>query len=150
MRTTILAAALTLLAACATKEPAPEPAPKSAEPAPAAAAQPEAPKAPPPPPPAAEPAKRKTMALGLPAPATLKDELGFSPKQVKACRDIYAGYKPKLDEAAAKLKAATDKKAANKEVAPLKSEVLAKLREVCTDDAQKSKFDQATAKKKKT
>lgn len=74
----------------------------------------------------------------------------MDPKQVKACKAIYDEYKPKLDEAAAKVKAAEDKKAANKEIAaPLRKEVLAKLRAVCADDAQRSKFDELTAPAKK-
>ena len=145
----------------ATPEPAEvaaAPVPKPVEaPRPAEAAkpaQPEAPKAATPAPatpaPVVEaPKKKKTVQLGLPAVATLKDDVGMSPKQLKTCREVYTTYKPKLDEAAAKVKAATDKKATNKEVAPLRAEVLAKLREVCADDAQKAKFDQATARGKK-
>jgi hypothetical protein len=171
MRATIVAAALAVLAACAAKETqpaeapspaaaqAPEPAAKPAEVVakPAEPAKPEAPKAATPavpvpatPAPAVEaPKKRKTAQLGLPAVAALKDDVGMSPKQLKSCREIYTSYQAKLDEAAAKVKAATDKKAANKEVAPLRAEVLAKLREVCADDAQKAKFDAATARGKK-
>ncbi len=160
IRATIVAAALAVLAACAVKEtkPAETPAPaavKAPEPAaPPKSAQPEAPKAATPAPatpaPVVEaPKKKKTVALGLPAPVSLKDDVGMNPKQLKSCREIYASYKTKLDEAAAKVKASQDKKAANKEVAPLRTEVLAKLREVCTDDAQKGKFDQVTARGKK-
>lgn len=162
IRAAIVTAALAVLAACAAKEtkPVETPAPaavKPAEPAPAPkpvedpAPKVEAPPAPatpvpPPPPPAA---KKRTGALGLPTVAVLKDEVRMTPKQLKTCREVLATYKPKVDEAAAKIKAATDKKAVNKEVAPLKAEVLAKLRDVCADDAQKAKFDEATAKKKK-
>ncbi len=135
--------------------PAPTPAPKAVAPAPApepkAAAATPAPAAPAPAPAAEAPKKRKKIALGLPALATLKEEVGLNGKQGKAAKAIYDEYKPKLDEAAAKIKEATDKKAANKEIAaPLKKEVLAKLREICADDAQKAKFDalMAPAKKK--
>ena len=176
IRIAILATALAVVAGCAAKDskptgtPAPAavkapeaaPAPKPPEATAAEPAKPEAPNAvtpppatpatpaPAPPPPAVEtPKKKKNMALGLPAVATLKDEVGMDRKQLKKCKEIYDAYKTKLDDAAAKVKASQDKKATNREVAPLRAEVLAKLREVCTDDAQRTKFDQATAAKKK-
>jgi hypothetical protein len=192
-RTAVVATALAVLAACASKETkpaeppapapvkaaAPPPAPKPAEVAAAPKVEPvkpEAPKAPSPapvapkvepvkpetpkaatpapapanpPPPAAPAAKKKTIALGLPSLAALKDDVGMDRKQLKKCKEIYDSYKAKLDEAAAKVKAAQDKRAANKEVAPLRTEVKAKIREICADDAQKTKFDQLTAPKKK-
>jgi hypothetical protein len=179
IRIVFLAAALAAVAACASKNskpaetPAPvavknpesAPAPKPAEVAAPIAepAKPEAPNAvtsapvtpatpaPTPPPPAVEPPpkKKRAMALGLPAVATLKDEVGMDRKQLKKCKEIYDAYKTKLDDATAKVKASQDKKATNKEVAPLRAEVLAKLREVCTDDAQRTRFDQATGAQKK-
>lgn len=137
-----------------------KPAEVAAAPKAAAPAAPEAPKAavpatpatpaPAAPAPAVEaPKKKKTVQLGLPALATLKEDVGMTPKQLKSCREIYDSYKAKLDEAAAKVKASQDKKATNKEIAPLRAEVKAKLREVCSDDAQKAKFDEATAPQKK-
>lgn len=97
-----------------------------------------------------EPAKKKVAKgpLGLIAIAVLKEEVGLDAKQLKKCREIYAEYKVKTDEASAKVKAAEDKKAVNKEIAPLKAEILAKLREVC-DDTQKKKFDELTLPKRK-
>ncbi len=126
------------LASCATAPPPPKP----AEPAPVVEA--------PAPAPVVEAPKKKKIALGLPALPSLKEDVGFDPKQLKACKAIYDEVKPRLDEAAAKVKAAEDKKAANKEIAaPLRKEVLAKLRAVCADDAQRAKFDELTAPAKK-
>jgi hypothetical protein len=162
MKTMVFAVSLAALCACAgqtskPEEPAapvaqaaaavPAPEPKAVAPDPAPAPKPAAPADPAPAP--AAPKKRKKIALGLPALSTLKEEVGLTAKQSKAAKAIYDEYKPKLDEAAANVKEATDKKAANKEVAPLRKEVLEKLRDLCADDAQKAKFDELTAPAKK-
>ena len=51
--------------------------------------------------PAPDPAPKKTPRglLGLPALVTLKEEVGLNRKQLKACREIYAGYKEKAKAA---------------------------------------------------
>jgi transketolase len=93
--------------------------------------------------------KKKAGPLGLPSSADLKEKCGFDDEQAKKADDVLASYKDKVAEAQKKIKEAEDKKAAMKEVGPLRAEILAKLREVCKDDEQKKKFDEATAKKRK-
>lgn len=93
--------------------------------------------------------KKKMGPLGLPSSADLKEKCGFDDEQVKKADEVLASYKDKVAEAQKKIKESEDKKAAAKEIAPLRTEILGKLREVCKDDEQKKKFDEATAKKKK-
>jgi len=71
-------------------------------------------------------------------------------KHLEKCRKIYDAYNTKLEDASAKVKASQDIQAKNKEVALLRAEVLAKLLAICTDDAQRTNFDQGTTAKKKT
>jgi hypothetical protein len=87
--------------------------------------------------------------LGLISCEELKSKCAMDEEQGKKCEAIYAEYKDKFSEAQKKIKDAKDRKEAYKEAQSLKQEVLAKLREVCKDDEQKKKFDEATADKRK-
>lgn len=93
--------------------------------------------------------KKARQPLGLISCEDLKSKCSMDEEQVKKCEAIYAEYKDKLAEAQKKIKEAKDRKEAYKEAQPLKQEVLAKLREVCKDDEQKKKFDEATVDKRK-
>jgi hypothetical protein len=54
-----------------------------------------------------------------------------------------------VKEAADKAKDAADKKAAYGEVRTIRTEGLNKLKEICKDDEQKKKFDEAFAQQRK-
>jgi hypothetical protein len=87
--------------------------------------------------------------LGLPSSADLKAKAGLDDEQVKKVDSIYAEYKDKAAEAQKKVDAGEKK--AKKEVQALKTEIIAKLRDVGKDDDQKKKIDEAmpAVKKKK-
>jgi hypothetical protein len=85
--------------------------------------------------------------LGLPSSADLKTKIGFDDDQVKKVDAIYADYKDKAADAQKKVDAGEKK--AKKEVNSLKSEIVAKLKEICKDDEQKKKVDEAIPTKKK-
>ena len=87
--------------------------------------------------------------LGLPSSADLKAKAGLDDEQAKKVDAIYAEYKDKAAEAQKKVDGG-DKKA-RKEVATLKSEIMAKIHDLGKDDEQKKKIDEAmpAAKKKK-
>ncbi len=91
--------------------------------------------------------------LGLPAAADLKDKCGFDDEQVKKADEVYASFKDKAAEASKKVVDAGQdkdkKKTATGEVKTLKGEIVAKLKEVCKDDEQKKKLDEATGPPKK-
>ena len=94
-------------------------------------------------------AKDDAAPLGLPTSADLKTKCALDDEQVKKVDAIYAEYKDKVAEAQKKIDGG-DKKA-RKEVATLKSEIMAKIHDVGKDDEQKKKIDEAmpAAKKKK-
>ena len=87
--------------------------------------------------------------FSLPASAELKTKVGFDDDQVKKIDALYAEYKDKAAEAQKKVDAGEKK--AKKEMNGLRSDVVAKLHEICKDDDQKKKLDEAlpAAKKKK-
>jgi hypothetical protein len=87
--------------------------------------------------------------LGLPAPKELKDKCGWDDEQVKKGEKVNEEYKTKAEEAQKNAKDSADKKAAGKALRDLRTEISGKLREICKDDEQKKKFDEATAPKKK-
>lgn len=95
--------------------------------------------------------KKAGPPFGLPAPSVLKEKAGFDEEQCKKAEEVLAGYKDRMAELQKKLKEAgeADRKAVNKEVKALRAEILGKLREICKDDEQKKKFDEATAPPKK-
>jgi hypothetical protein len=87
--------------------------------------------------------------FSLPASADLKTKVGFDDDQVKKVDALYAEYKDKAADAQKKVDAGEKK--AKKEMNSLKAEVVNKLHEICKDDEQKKKLDEAlpAAKKKK-
>jgi hypothetical protein len=91
--------------------------------------------------------KDVTPLLKLPSSADFKSKLSFDDDQCKKADDVYVSYKDKVD-AAQKAKDDGDKKA-GKDLKNLKTEIVAKLREICKDDDQKAKFDDLVGKKKK-
>lgn len=95
--------------------------------------------------------KKAGPPFGLPAPSVLKEKAGFDDEQCKKAEEVLAGYKDKLAELQKKLKEAAeaDRKSVRREVKVLCAEILGKLREICKDDEQKKKFDEATAPPKK-
>jgi hypothetical protein len=95
--------------------------------------------------------KKVGRALGLPTVADLKEKAAFDDEQCKKAEEVLAGYKDRIAEVQKKLKdsAEGDRKAVMQEVRTLRAEVLGKLREICRDDEQKKKFDEATAPAKK-
>ena len=90
-----------------------------------------------------------TPPFSLPASADLKTTVGFDDDQAKKVDALYAEYKDKAADAQKKVDAGEKK--AKKEMSSLKSEVVTKLHEICKDDEQKKKLDEAlpAAKKKK-
>ena len=85
----------------------------------------------------------------FPTQEDLKSKVGFDEEQLKKAEPIIAEYTPKVKEAADKAKDAADKKAAFKEVRTIRTEGLNKLKEICKDDEQKKKFDEAFAQQRK-
>jgi hypothetical protein len=95
--------------------------------------------------------KKAGRPFGLPAAGDLKEKAGFDDEQCKKAEEVLAGYKDKIAELQKKMKETpeADRKAVMQEVKALRAEVLGKLREICKDDEQKKKFDEATAPVKK-
>ena len=73
----------------------------------------------------------------------LKEKVGFDEEQCKKAEPICTEYATKVKEAADKVKDAQDKKAAYGEVRTIKTEGMNKLKEICKDDEQKKKLDEA-------
>jgi hypothetical protein len=91
--------------------------------------------------------KDVTPLLKLPSSADFKSKISFDDDQCKKVDDVYVSYKEKVDTAQ-KAKDDGDKKA-GKDLKNLKTEIVAKLRDLCKDDDQKTKFDDLVGKKKK-
>jgi hypothetical protein len=87
--------------------------------------------------------------LGLPSSADFKTKCKFTDDQATAVDKVYTDYKDKAADAQNQVKTGDDKKAASKNLKTLKKEIVAKLREICTTDEQKTSFDDATNPKKK-
>ncbi len=90
-----------------------------------------------------------TPPFSLPASADLKTKVGLDDDQVKKVDALYAEYKDKAADAQKKVDAGEKK--AKKELAGLRTDIVSKLHEICKDDEQKKKLDEAlpAAKKKK-
>ena len=90
-----------------------------------------------------------TAPFNFPASADLKTKVGFNDDQVKKIDALYADYKSKADDAQKKVDAGEKK--AKKELASVRADLVNKLHDLCTDDDQKKKLDDAlpAAKKKK-
>ena len=87
--------------------------------------------------------------FNLPAAADLKTKVGFDDEQVKKVDALYGEYQGKVTDTQKKLDAGEKK--AKKEMAGLRTDIVAKLHDICKDDEQKKKLDEAlpAAKKKK-
>jgi hypothetical protein len=79
----------------------------------------------------------------FPTQDELKTKVGFDEEQLKKSEPIVTEYTAKVKEAADKVKDAQDKKAAYGEVRTIKTEGMNKLKEICKDDEQKKKLDEA-------
>jgi hypothetical protein len=90
-----------------------------------------------------------TPPFKFPLSADLKTKCGFNDDQVKQIDALYADYKGKADDAQKKVDAGEKK--AKKELAGVRTDLVNKLHDLCTDDDQKKKLDDAlpAAKKKK-
>ena len=92
---------------------------------------------------------KQARGASFPTAEDLKTKCGFDEEQVKKAEPIITEYTPKVKEAADKIKDAQDKKAAYGEVRTIRTEGLNKLKEICKDDEQKKKFDEAFAQQRK-
>ena len=79
----------------------------------------------------------------FPTQDELKTKVGFDEEQLKKSEPIVTEYTAKVKEAADKVKDAQDKKAAYGEGRTIKTEGMNKLKEICKDDEQKKKLDEA-------
>jgi hypothetical protein len=94
-------------------------------------------------------AQAQGRAPSFPTQDDLKSKVGFDEEQLKKSDPIVTEYTGKLKEAVDKAKDADDKKAAYGEIRTLRKEGMDKLKELCKDDEQKKKFDEAFPARKK-
>jgi hypothetical protein len=85
----------------------------------------------------------------FPTQDDLKSKVGFDDEQLKKSEPIVKEYTDKLKDAMDKVKDAQDKKAAYGEVRTIRTEGMDKLKEICKDDEQKKKLDEAFPARKK-
>lgn len=87
--------------------------------------------------------------FNFPSSADLKTKVGFNDDQVKKVDALYAEFKDKADDAQKKVDAGEKK--AKKNLTSVRTDLVNKLHDICTDDDQKKKLDDAlpAAKKKK-
>ena len=85
----------------------------------------------------------------FPTQDDLKTKVGFDEEQLKKSEPIVKEYTDKLKSLADKVKDAQDKKAAYGEIRTTRTEGLGKLKEICKDDEQKKKLDEAFPERKK-
>lgn len=85
----------------------------------------------------------------FPTQDDLKAKVGFDEEQLKKSEPIVKEYTDKIKEAADKAKDAADKKAAYGEIRTIRTEGMNKLKEICKDDEQKKKLDEAFPARKK-
>ena len=88
-------------------------------------------------------AQAQGKGASFPTADDLKTKIGFDEEQLKKAQPIIDEYTPKVKEAADKAKDAADKKAAYGEIRTAKTEGMNKLKEICKDDEQKKKLDEA-------
>ena len=93
--------------------------------------------------------EKQGRGASFPTVDDLKTKVGFDEEQCKKAEPICAEYSKKVKEAADKVKDAADKKAAYGEVRTISTEGMGKLKEICKDDEQKKKFDEAFPARKK-
>jgi hypothetical protein len=94
-------------------------------------------------------AQDKARGPAFPTQEDLKTKVGFDEEQLKKSDPIVTEYTKKLADAQAKVKDAQDKKAAYGEVRTIATEGMGKLKEICKDDEQKKKLDEAFPARKK-
>jgi hypothetical protein len=85
----------------------------------------------------------------FPTQDDLKTKVGFDDEQLKKSEPVVTEYTTKIKEAMDKVKDAQDKKAAYGEVRNIRTEGMNKLKDICKDDEQKKKLDEAFPAKKK-
>ena len=87
--------------------------------------------------------------FNFPASADLKTKVGLDDDQLKKVDALYTEYKGKADDAQKKVDAGEKK--AKKELSSVRADLVSKLHDLCKDDDQKKKLDDAlpAAKKKK-
>jgi hypothetical protein len=78
--------------------------------------------------------------LGLPSVETLKEKLTLSPEQTKKVETIYEEYKDKAKD--------VEEKGDAKKKAEVRSEIVGKIKEVCSAD-QKKKLEEIVHEKEK-
>jgi hypothetical protein len=88
-------------------------------------------------------AQQERRGASFPTVADLKSKVGFDDEQGGKAEPICTEYAAKIKEAMAKVKDAEDKRAAFGEVRTLSQEGMGKLKELCKDDDQKKKFEEA-------
>ena len=94
-------------------------------------------------------AQAQGKGASFPTAEDLKTKIGFDEEQLKKSEPIVTEYTTKLKEAMDKVKDAQDKKAAFGEVRTIRTEGIGKLKEICKDDEQKKKLDEAFPERKK-
>jgi len=85
----------------------------------------------------------------FPTQDELKSKVGFDEEQLKKSEPIVKEYTDKIKEAVDKAKDSADKKAAYGEIRTMRTEGMNKLKEICKDDEQKKKLDEAFPERKK-
>jgi hypothetical protein len=85
----------------------------------------------------------------FPTQEDLKSKVGFDEEQLKKSEPIVKEYTDKLKELVDKAKDSQDKKAAFGEIRTVRTEGMNKLKEICKDDEQKKKLDEAFPGRKK-
>ena len=90
-----------------------------------------------------------TPPFSFPISADLKTKVGFDDDQAKKVDALYAEYKDKADDAQKRVDAGEKK--AKKQLTSVRADLVSKLHDLCKDDDQKKKLDDAlpAAKKKK-
>jgi hypothetical protein len=85
----------------------------------------------------------------FPTQDDLKTKVGFDEDQLKKSEEIVKTYTEELKKMSDAAKDSADKKAAFTEIRTKRTEGLNKLKEICKDDEQKKKFDEAFAQQRK-
>jgi hypothetical protein len=85
----------------------------------------------------------------FPTQEDLKSKVGFDEDQLKKSEPIVKEYTDKIKDAVDKAKDSQDKKAAYGEIRQMRTEGMGKLKEICKDDEQKKKLDEAFPERKK-
>ena len=92
---------------------------------------------------------KQARGTSFPTAEDLKTKCGFDEEQLKKSEPIVKEYPDNLKELTDKAKDSTDKKAAFTEIRTVRTEGMNKLKEICKDDEQKKKLDEAFPGRKK-